>query len=127
MRRLPVVFLLAVAAPLAGCEDERRPIAAHTRQIADGDPEHGRRLIADIRCGVCHVVPGVAGASGVVGPPLTNFADRTLIAGRFPNAPDTLTRFLRDAPSLAPETGMPAMPLDEAQARHVAAYLYTLR
>ncbi len=61
-----------------------------------------------------------------MGPPLDGFADRALIAGRFPNQPETLARFVRDAPSLSPQTGMPPMPLTEEEARHVAAYLYTL-
>ena len=49
-----------------------------------------------------------------------------MIAGRLPNQPDMMTRFVRDAPSLLPDTGMPAMPLTEAEARDVAAYLYSL-
>ncbi|MNW10173.1 hypothetical protein D3C71_2073330 [compost metagenome] len=49
-----------------------------------------------------------------------------MIAGRLPNQPDMMTQFVRDAPSLLPDTGMPAMPLTEAEARDVAAYLYSL-
>ena len=39
---------------------------------------------------------------------------------------DVLVRWLIDAPSLDPGTGMPPMPLTQAQARDVAAYLYEL-
>jgi sulfur-oxidizing protein SoxX len=49
-----------------------------------------------------------------------------MIAGRFPNRPDTLTLWLRDAPALDPGVAMPASGLSEAGARDVAAYLYTL-
>ena len=49
-----------------------------------------------------------------------------MIAGRFPNQPEVLTAWLIDAPSLSPETGMPPMPLTGAEARDVAAWLYTL-
>lgn len=32
-----------------------------------------------------------------------------------------------EAPSIAPDTAMPALPLDDTAARHAAAFLYTLR
>ena len=37
-----------------------------------------------------------------------------------------MVRWIRDAPSLSPGTAMPAMPVSDAQARDIAAYLYTL-
>jgi cytochrome c1 len=37
-----------------------------------------------------------------------------------------LAAFVRDAPSLVPGTAMPAMPLTEAEARDVAAYLMAI-
>ena len=64
---------------------------------------------------------------GVIGGSLDRFAERPLIAGRLPNQPGTLVQWLRDAPSLSPETGMPPMPITDADARDVAAYLYTLQ
>jgi hypothetical protein len=53
-------------------------------------------------------------------------AARAFIAGRLPNEPDVLVAFLRDPPALVPQTGMPDVGLSAADARHVAAYLYTL-
>ena len=53
-------------------------------------------------------------------------SDRALIAGRLPNEPETLARFVRDAPALLPNTTMPAMPLSEREATDVAAYLYEI-
>ena len=49
-----------------------------------------------------------------------------MIAGRLPNQPDVLTAWLIDAPSLAPGTAMPPSPITEAEARDIAAWLYTL-
>lgn len=94
--------------------------------MAGGDARHGRRVIEAVGCGACHTIPGVRWPRGQVGPSLEGFGERALIAGRFPNEPETLARWVRDAPSLAPETGMPPMPISEQEARHVAAYLYTL-
>jgi sulfur-oxidizing protein SoxX len=77
-------------------------------------------------CGGCHDIPGLGWPEGSVGAPLDGFASRPLIAGRFPNQPDVLVRWLRDAPSLSPQTAMPPSAITEAEARDVAAYLYTL-
>jgi cytochrome c len=92
-----------------------------------GDPEAGRATIAAYQCGVCHTIPGVRGARGVVGPPLTGFALRSFIGGRVPNNPENLVRWVMDPSALAPGTAMPTIGLDERQARDVAAYLYRLR
>ena len=51
-------------------------------------------------------------------------SERALIAGRLPNRPDVLAAYIRDAPSLVPSSGMPAMPVSETEARDIAAYLY---
>jgi mono/diheme cytochrome c family protein len=120
MRQLAGLLL----ALLAGCGEA--PIPAHLR-IVDADAERGRAVIAQIGCGACHVIPGIAGARGRLGPPLERMSERTYIAGTFPNRPDTLIRFVRDAPSLAPETAMPELPLSEQEARDIAAFLYRAR
>jgi cytochrome c1 len=54
-------------------------------------------------------------------------AERGLIAGQLPNRPGVLVAFLQDPPSLVPATGMPDVGLTIAEARHIAAYLYTLK
>jgi cytochrome c1 len=96
-------------------------------RLAGADPAAGSTAITEVACGVCHVIPGVAGATGIVGPSLAGFGQRQLIGGVAPNQPDVLIRWVRNAPSIAPSTGMPELPLSEAQARDIAAYLLTLR
>jgi cytochrome c len=117
--RAPALVLALLAT--AGC----RP-AAEPAPVPGGDPEEGRRLVRTLGCHSCHVVPGVRGADGRVGPPLTAFAGRVFIAGRLPNTPENLVRFLVDPPALAPGTAMPDVGATEEQARHLAAYLHTL-
>ncbi len=116
------IVAVVLAFALAGCEAETPPRAERT-----GDPEKGRRVIARVGCGACHEIPGVPGAAGIVAPSLRRFAGRTLIAGVHVNEPQVLVSWLRDAPELSPETGMPEMPISEQEARDAAAYLYTLR
>ncbi len=94
--------------------------------LPEGDPPRGKAVIQRVGCGACHTIPGVRWPQGTVGPSLQGFADRRLIAGRFPNEPGTLALWVRNAPALIPETGMTPMPLTEEEARDVAAYLYTL-
>ena len=116
----PLLMLLGLAA----CEQAEAP--AQQRMIG-ADPEAGRAAIAAVACGICHVIPGIRGANGVVGPSLAGFGQRQLIGGVAPNQPAVLAQWVRDAPSIAPNTGMPELPLTESQARDVAAYLFTLR
>ena len=62
----------------------------------------------------------------MVGPPLLDYAQRKMLAGRMPNVPRNLVAWLIDPPALAPQTGMPNLGISEAQARDIATYLYTL-
>lgn len=121
LRLAPIPLRLLALCALAGCED-----APRTPTVA-GDPDAGRRLIAAQGCGVCHVIPGVRGARGVVGPSLAGFARRSYIAGILPNAPDKLAAWIRDPPSFAPDSAMPRVSITPRAAQDVAAYLYTLR
>lgn len=121
LRRWALLLVLALA---GGCE--RNDVPAHLR-VVGGDPEVGRVLIASHGCNACHRIPGIDQASGRLGPPLDGFGLRAYIAGRLPNRPAMLTMWVRDPTAVDPRTAMPAVGLSENEARHVAAYLYTLR
>jgi mono/diheme cytochrome c family protein len=114
---------LAILLGLSGCDQPQPP--AHLR-IAGGDAERGRALIQRYECGSCHRIDGVRGAKGVVGPPLTDYAQRVLLAGIVPNAPRTLVPWLMNPPAFDPRTGMPNLGITEAEAKDIATYLYTL-
>jgi cytochrome c1 len=116
------LLLLIGAAALAGCEDTE-PVVI----VPGGQPARGEMVIEASGCGACHTIPGVRGARGLVGPPLTSFGRRTFIAGEVPNTPANLVRWVRDPQSIAPRTAMPDLGLNEMQARDVAAFLYTMR
>ena len=97
------------------------------RAVAGGDPQRGATLIREYGCGTCHRIPGIAGAVGQGGPPLERIAKRAYLGGVLPNHPDTMVRWLLDPAAVAPGTAMPALGLDEAAARDITAYLYTLK
>jgi cytochrome c len=89
----------------------------------------GQALMAQKGCGGCHIVPGVAGASGTIGPSLAGVASRTSIAGgSVPNnGPDDLKRWILDPPAVKPGTQMPKLGLADDEATKIVAYLETLR
>jgi cytochrome c2 len=98
------------------------------KQVRDGDPARGRAIVASgvHGCTACHTIPGIQASRGVVGPPLGGMARRSFIAGQLPNKPDVLVAFLQDPPAFVPETGMPDVRVSLEEARHIAAFLYTL-
>lgn len=119
----PAIHACLVVSMLAGCGAHEPP----ARQVDDADARRGRAAMQQFDCGACHVIPGIRGAVGRVGPPLHGYATRPWVAGKFPGDAAHLVRWIQDAPSLAPRTAMPAQGASEQQARDMAAYLYTLR
>jgi cytochrome c len=99
----------------------------YTAVETGGDPDRGEQAILARHCGACHAIPGVRGARGVVAAPLTQFALRTYIAGRVPNTAPNLVRWIQNPQHIDPGNAMPALGIEEPEARDVAAYLYTLR
>ena len=120
--------LLAALTLLAACNPgTREQELAAAAAMTGGNPNHGPALMRSYGCASCHTIPGVAGANGVVGPPLTNIAIRGYIAGVLPNAPANMIRWIRDPQGVDSLTAMPYMGVTESDARDIAAYLYTLR
>ncbi len=99
-----------------------------TRAIAltAGDPDLGRELARRYGCAGCHTIPGIPQAKGQVGPSLQGFAARVYVGGITTNTPDSLIQWIENPRSLDPKTAMPITGISRKEARHVAAYLYTL-
>jgi len=114
-------MVLAMAIALGGCSP------GETTAPAPGDQEAGREAIHRLQCGACHVIPGVTGARGQVGPPLVQYGRRVYVAGKFPRDPALLARWVADAPALSPGTAMPKVDMSAAEVRDIAAYLMGLR
>lgn len=97
------------------------------RATGGGNPQRGREVIRHYGCNACHTIPGVTGARGLVGPPLSNIGSRVYIAGEVPNTPANLMRWIEHPHAIEPHTVMPEMGVTDQDARDIAAYLYTLR
>ena len=99
----------------------------YERQSVTGDWRRGQQAIERYGCGSCHVIPGVTGARGLVGPPLINWSQRTVIAGKLPNTEDNLVQWIEDPQGVWPGNDMPNLGVNDAEAHDIAAYLYTIR
>ncbi len=119
-RTVAIAAVLALAACGSG---ERGPVVT----VPGGNARRGRDLVEVYACGSCHVVPRVLGADSKVGPPLDGFAERVYIAGEIPNNSQNLIRWLMNPRAIEPNTAMPPMGVTAAEARDLAAFLYTLR
>jgi cytochrome c len=95
-------------------------------EVEGGDPLLGRQAILDYGCYSCHTIPGVNRADAHVGPPLTAWAERRILAGIMPNEPDNLVPWIISPQQFKPDSAMPTIGVTEEDARHIAAYLYTL-
>lgn len=125
-----VVILIALTAGVlyAGYQyksnNERQMVAV---ALTGGDPARAPGLVMRYGCGGCHTIPGIPGANGLVGPPLRDIARRVYVAGVVTNTPEHLLKWIVNPRELSSRTAMPVTGISEAEARHVAAYLYAVR
>ena len=106
------------------CSNSQVQAASST---AGGDPIRGKDKIAYYGCGSCHTIPGVVGASGLVGPPLTGVGNRVYIAGILLNNSENIARWIEDPQAVNRLTVMPNVHATPEDARDMADYLSTLR
>jgi cytochrome c2 len=111
---------LLVSAAAAGCGP-----GTHPTVVEGGNAQRGRDLIVHYGCGACHVIAGVDGADGHVGPSLQQIPHLQTIAGVLPNTTPNLIRWLLDPPRFVPKGDMPDLGVTPAEAKDIAAYLYS--
>lgn len=116
-RGLPALAALATLA--VGSALAQAPDAA--QQV-----RRGQALLSQYQCGACHAIPGIPAARGTLAQPLDAWSRRSYIAGRLPNQPAVLARWIVDPPALVPGTRMPRMGVSLREAQAMAAYLYSL-
>jgi len=119
-----VCALLAFIAMVSGC---RRGFEREAAAMTGGTPARGKTAINRYGCAACHQIPGVGGAQGLVGPPLDGVAYRSYIGGVLGNTPDNMMLWIQNPQAVDQKTAMPNLGVTDAEARDVAAYLYTLR
>ena len=120
--RLTTGALLCAAVLASGCAKEEP-----ASRVVGGDPERGRLLVHQYQCAACHFIPEVQGPNGDAGPSLQYMGRLSYIAGSIPNQPENMIRFLQNPPAVKPGTLMPALGITDDEARHMAAFMYSLK
>jgi len=98
---------------------------AAARAMTGGDPTRAATLMTRYGCAGCHAIPGVPGADGQVGPPLIQMRKRVFIAGALPNTASNLIAWIVQPEAHDPHSAMPITGITRAEARDVAAWLYS--
>lgn len=122
---LVFAVLLFTMLSLSSCG--RLPETSFRQEVVGGEPDRASNAFQEYGCIACHRIPGVPRAQALVAPPLDDWADRRYIAGQFANTPENLIQWIMFPQELSPGSAMPDMGVTEADARDMAAYLFTLR
>jgi cytochrome c2 len=116
---------VAMVAAVGGTWMSKQQTGRIARAISGGDPDQAPELVRRYGCGGCHTIPGIPGADGQVGPPLSDLIHRVYVGGVAINSPDKLAHWIVSPQQFSPHSAMPATGISEAEARDVAAYLYS--
>ena len=110
---------LLLALLIFACTGCSRHTAGHQASAQASTPE----LMIQYGCPTCHVIPGVPGAVGKVGPSLDSLAQRSYLAGTLPNTFVDLEQWVMHPQRFQPGTAMPEMGVSQDDARRIAIYL----
>jgi cytochrome c oxidase subunit 2 len=101
-----------------------KPAAAGARAAPAPQYAEGEKLFTAKGCIACHSLAAVNAPKGMVGPNLANVGARSYIAaGTLKNTDENLVRWIRDPQAIKKGVLMPTLPMTEAEAQALAAYL----
>ena len=127
--RWNIVGAIAVLAALAVAAGSLWQIERGSTNIAvaltGGNITRAPELIRRYGCAGCHTISGIPGGDGQVGGPLQDIRRRVFIGGVITNSPDNMIKWIVSPQTFSPRSAMPATGISEAEARDVAAYLYS--
>lgn len=127
--RWNIVGAIAALAALAVAAGSLWQIEHRSTNIAvaltGGNITRAPELIRRYGCAGCHTISGIPGGDGQVGGPLQDIRRRVFIGGVITNSPDNMIKWIVSPQTFSPRSAMPATGISEAEARDVAAYLYS--
>lgn len=95
---------------------------------AGGDPKKGLALASQYGCNTCHIIPGVEGPQGGLGPSLAKIGSQgTIVEGQVKITPAVLAQYIQEPASVYPQSTMPPLGMPDSEAQDIAAYLLTLK
>ena len=118
-------FIIASAIPIAMTWNSQHQSERVARAMTGGDLARAPAIIRRYGCAGCHTIPGSPGGDGQVGGPLSDIKRRVYVGGVVTNSPDNLVRWIVSPQTFSPQSAMPATGISEAEARDVAAWLYS--
>jgi cytochrome c2 len=119
------VIAVLILAQMADTRYEQSDLRRKAEALTGGKVERGELAFAKYGCGGCHTASGLPQANGTVGPPMDGVGARGIIGGRLENKPDNLEQWIENPQKISPGTAMPNLGVTPADARDIAAYLYT--
>jgi cytochrome c len=118
-------FIIASATAIAMMWNSQRQSETVARAMTGGDLARAPATIRRYGCAGCHTIPGIPGGDGQVGGPLSDIKRHVYVGGVVTNSPDNLVRWIVSPQTFSPRSAMPATGISEAEARDVAAWLYS--
>lgn len=125
-RKFSLGFLHFLLMALALCACAPAAFLTGEERMPGGNAARGLILVEEYGCQSCHDIPGVPGHPSYVGPPLTAWAERHYIVGRYPNNAENLALWIRLPQQVEPGTAMPNLDVTEQDALDIGAYLFSL-
>lgn len=116
------LVLVGLCALLAACSEERAAVPPAERS---GNRYVGKQLLERYGCAACHRIQGMPLNDSQAGPPLERIARASYVAGVLPNTQQNLERWIMHPRAVSPGTSMPDLGVSAAEARDMAAYLYS--
>ena len=95
------------------------------RLMTQGDASKAPASLRRFGCSGCHEIAGISGADGKIGGSLSDIRKRVYVGGVLNNTSDNLVKWIVSPQTFSPRTAMPVTGISEAEARDVAAYLYS--
>ena len=129
LRKVIVSALALLLVAPSGCGNKFD--YAKGAEMTGGDPQAGREKIIVHDCHSCHEIPGVPLNPQRKGPSLKHWAGQSTIAKKLPNTPENLEDYIehpermRHGSSVKNEMSLSSV--KPADAKDIAAYLYSLR
>lgn len=114
---IKLIFALLLLLPslaLSGCN------------LPKQEQEKAKDRIASYGCPTCHIIPGVPGAIGKVGPSLKGLENRSYIAGAMENNEGNVEKWIMHPQAFRPGSAMPEMGVTPEDSRLIARYLEKL-
>jgi cytochrome c len=126
LRTFAIFILLALLLAAPACNWFRDFDFARGSRMTAGNPELGRKKLAQYSCISCHAIPGVPKGEGKSAPSLANWSGRQTFLNTFPNTPENLEKWLENPSHRKPNTTMPNLNISPQDSRDMAAYLFSL-